>query len=63
MPEPLFNKVPDLYPEILLNERLHHGYFSMKFAKFLFQEHPFTGRLLLISRKLDIQTFNARQIC
>ena len=26
----LFNKFADLKSEILLNERLHHGYFSMK---------------------------------
>ena len=30
MLESLFNKVADLWFEILLNERLHHGYFSMK---------------------------------
>ena len=30
MLESLFNKFPDIKPEILLDERLHQGYFSMK---------------------------------
>ena len=30
MLESLFNKFADIKPEILLDERLHHGYFSMK---------------------------------
>ena len=30
MLEFLFNKFADLQSEILLNESLHHGYFSMK---------------------------------
>ena len=30
MLESLFNKFADIKSEILLDERLHHGYFSMK---------------------------------
>ena len=38
MPESLFNTAADLSPEILLNLRLHHRYFSTNFAKYLFKE-------------------------
>ena len=63
MLESLFNKVADLQSEILLNERLHHGYFSMEkfYVKNTFLT-GYSGRLLLILRKLDIQTFCSKHI-
>ena len=41
MLESLFNNFADLYSKILLNERLHHGYFSMK--KFYLKNTFLTG--------------------
>ena len=43
MLESLFNKFADLKSEIVLNERLHHGYFSMK--KFYLKNTFLTGHL------------------
>ena len=43
MLESLFNNFADLQSEILLNERLHHGYFSMK--KFYLKNTFLTGHL------------------
>ena len=50
----------DLKSEILLNKRVHHGYFSMK--KFYLKNTDISGRLLLILRKLDIQSFNSKYL-
>ena len=63
MLESLFNNFADLQSEILLNERLHHGYFSMEkfYVKNTFLT-GYSGRLLLILRKLDIQTFCSKHI-
>ena len=43
MLESLFNKFADIKSEILLDERLHHGYFSMK--KFYLKNTFLTGHL------------------
>ena len=63
MLKPFFNKLADLYSEVLLNERQHHGYFSMEkfYVKKAFLT-GYSGRLLLILRKLDIQTLNSEHI-
>ena len=55
MPESPFNKVTDLLPEIQEN-------FAKVFSKIVFLQDIF-WRLLLIFRKLDIPTFNSKQIC
>ena len=43
MLESLFNTFADLKSQILLNERQHHGYFSMK--KFYLKNPFLTGHL------------------
>ena len=60
--ESLFNKVTGLWSEILLKNRLQHGYFSMKLVKIWRNSdlRNTSGWLLLIFRKLDIQTFNSK---
>ena len=63
MLESLFNNFEDHYSKILLNERLHHGYFSMK--KFYLKNTFLIGHLLVtasVIRKLDIQTFNSKYL-
>ena len=64
MPESLLNKVADLKPEILL--KTVSWIFFNEFCKiFILRTHflqDSSGQLLLIFRKLDIQTFNSKQI-
>ena len=45
MLESLFNKFADIKSEILLDERLHHGYFSMK--KFYLQNNFLTAKVVV----------------
>ena len=65
MLESLFNKIADLYPEILLETA--SWIFFNEFCKILILRTPSlqdtSKRLLLIYRKRDIQTFNSKQIC
>ena len=53
MLESLFNKFADLQSEILLNERLNHGYFSMK---------KFFRATASDTLKLNVQTFNSKYL-
>ena len=63
MLEFVFNKFADLLSEILLNERLNHGYFSMK--KFYLKNTFLTGHLRVTASdtwKTDIQIFNYKYL-
>ena len=51
----LFSNFADLQSEILLNERLHNGYFSMK--RFYLKKWFLTGHLPATAS--DIQIFNS----
>ena len=64
MPESLFNKVAGLYPEILFKVQTTAWIFFNEYCKIFrsvfLTEH--VQRLLVIFRKLDIQTSNSKQI-
>ena len=65
MSEPLFNKVADLRPAILLKMRLRHRSFPVNFAKFLrmtFDRAPPYGCLVSVTMILQIDSRNNKQV-